>query len=124
MSDILYTTGIDPTGTFLVGGAYTFKDEVGFPVDILVDELRDKKNFAVDWCEYLADAGRQKSWKFDAAVFEMSHILGEPLAQEILRKFKAYFNVLLEKFNSDDPDLWIKVCSYIVEEKRKLSMKF
>lgn len=108
-----------------MGGAFTFKDQIGYPVEMLVQDCYDKKFICIDWCEYLADAGRQKDWKFTSAVSEMEEAVGKHLAEQILTKFKQYFMYILavNKQFEEDNNTWINVCEHIHFLKREAGRK-
>ncbi len=113
MDDILYMSGLTPDGTPLMAGIFRIHDEIGFPVDMTYEICKEKKQ-CPDWLEYLADAGSQKQWKFDAAVKEMQMLIGEYLTQEILSKFK-FLGALMTK----EGDNFISICEKIVNTKKK-----
>lgn len=113
--DILYITGKTTEGLLLVGGLFKFKDELGFPLDVSLDVIKEYPNMTVDWCEYLADAGRQLDWKFDSALDEIKLLLGENAEKVIIVRFMALGNRIMK----DNPDLkFIEVCERIIEMKR------
>lgn len=112
-NDPLYFTGIAPDGWPLMGGIFTMKDQEGFPVDASYDECEHRLKVHVDWAEYLADAGRQEQWKFDAASKEIEYLLGEATASDIQKRFLALGQRLTDEGND-----FRAVCERIVEQKK------
>jgi hypothetical protein len=114
--DILYITGKTTEGDLLVGGLFKFKDELGFPLDVSLDVIKDYPNTKVDWCEYLADAGRQLDWKFESVLDEIRLLLGENTEKIIIVSFMALGNRIMR----DNSDLtFVEVCERIIDMKRK-----
>lgn len=108
----LYITGTTRDGIPLMGGIFAMKDQEGFPVDASLHECQHK-GLCPDWAEYLADAGRQKQWKFDAAYDELTNLLGQPLASEILARFIVWGQSLLHE-GSD----FIAICERMMALKQ------
>jgi hypothetical protein len=106
----LYFTGIAPDGKLLLGGIFRMKDEVGFPMDMSYELAKDK-GYHVDWCECLADAGRQKQSKFESTMREIGYLIGDEVAKEIGEKF-----ALLVKFLVGSGDFTM-ACEAIIQMK-------
>ena len=109
----LYMTGITPDGSPLIGGIYTLKDQSGFPLDMSYEEVR-RMGACPDWAECLADAGAQCIIKFDGVVTELSCLLGEAHAAEIVSKFKQWGAALAAEVGMD----WAAVCQRMLVIKR------
>ena len=109
MDDVLYCTGY-PDNRPLIAGLYTMKDTLGFPLDISVMICREK-GWNIDWCEFIADAGRHGAAKFLDAISEME-IINVPNLTEIQCKFFA----LLKLTPGEDTD---EQCKHIYDEKRR-----
>lgn len=116
MNNPLYLSGITPDGIPLMAGIYRMKDEIGFPISVSYEMIKDNQ-WCPDWCEFLADAGRQKDWKLDDALHEMKMLVGEHLTAEIFEKFKFY-GATIWTVNGKN-QTFAEVCNQIVELKRK-----
>ena len=116
MKNPLYTTGIAaPDNKILVGGIFTMKDELGFPVDMSYEVCKENGLY-IDWCEFLADAGRQKQWKFDDALGEIKNLLPEE-CEKIFHSFKVYGATLMRELGYND---FIQICEKILEIKKSM----
>jgi len=58
--EIIYTTGCTEDGTYLIGGVWTLRDQVGFPIEM--SHVVCKQNgWLIDWMEAMADASRSNN---------------------------------------------------------------
>ena len=110
---MLYQSGITQDGVPLLAGIFSMKDQQGFPVDASLHECQ-QRGLCPDWAEYLADAGRHRQWKFDAACDELRFLLGDSLTNEIIQRFKAWGAALMRL-----GDTFIDACERMVEAKRR-----
>jgi hypothetical protein len=88
-----YITGTTPNGVFLIGGLFTAHDQDGISIDLSYD-LVNAQGMRVDWVDFLADAGRQKDWKWDWAVEKMASIINTE-ANSILKCYCVYADSLI-----------------------------
>lgn len=112
--EIIYPTGSTPSGSVLIGGVFRMKDQEGFPLSESRDIARNN-GCDVDWCEYLADAGRQGIEKYDEAASDL-RLLIECGADAIVDSFKVYGSVISQQ----NPDAgFCEVCEIIWQTKRE-----
>lgn len=116
MNSPLYCSGLTPDGIPLLAGLFRLRDECGFPVDMAY-EIAKEKGQCPDWAEFLADAGAQPGWKFDAAFHEIEMLLGPTLAAEILQRFKRWGASVMAP--GDD---FISICQRLLDHKRSRAL--
>ena len=118
MSKTVYITGMTSEGQFLLGGVYRMKDELGFPLDASLDYCIERGNLVIDWCEFLADVGSQKDWKFDSVLEELEILLNKNTTENIRKNFLQYGNYIMCKYNTKT---FIDTCEKILELKKEKS---
>ena len=101
----------------LVGGLFTAHDCDGISIEISYD-LCKVNGFFVDWMDFLADAGRQKDWKFDWATEKIKSL--DNSYDKISYQFNLYGQLILKSNPEFD---FIKICEYIIETKQKNATK-
>lgn len=58
--EIIYITGMTPTGKLLKGGIWTLAHQEGFPLAVSHD-LAQSEGWAIDWLEAMCDASRDNN---------------------------------------------------------------
>ncbi len=108
----IYITGT-VNGTLLFGGIWTMKREAGFPVDLAVMEIHERKGLP-DYAEMLADAGSVSlpAWEFDTAIKEL-HTVAPGASAMIMSQFASWFDT------QSNGDPFHKVCQRLLAQKRK-----
>lgn len=114
MSKIIKVTGVTESGDFLVGGLYTLKDTVGFPLDISYDVVKEKGCF-VDWFDIALDAGCHGIGKYEAILTEIESIAGS----YVVGKIEFAFAVLWTQKGKPTYDGWFEdICREELQKKR------
>lgn len=94
-NNILYITGLNPTGIPLIGGVWRLRDQEGLPLEMSYLMAREK-GFLIDWCEAMADASRSNNCPV------LMQSIGEFLPDNVINHLKAGFLSMLKSGKSFD----------------------